>query len=386
MLLINGKTPKKIIYKGLAASKVIYNGICVWMAKALAWVTGAPPLRLDFSTGEDLVDYKVYGESMQDGTPTPDAPVEILSVGEPTINLYCGKSEFTYSTTTNTTNSSFYETFKVGKTYTLYCYIDNTQGTGIANIRMSVGKTGGSYDYNTSNDIAAGKEGYAKTTFTIPSNYNSVLNMQYKTIGGITTFKDIMLVEGSYTLSKLPEYIKPYRIPIKVNDKTYDIYATEPLRKIGDCADYIDFTNGKIVRNIKKSRLTGSEGWAVSGKRFYFSSSNLNIKCLGTGVVGIKSNTLPGKPWDWIRNSGIGIATYVDNRIDIRADELWETVNDAKTYLQFNPTTYIAPCLTPVEEEVDLPQISTNNGTNIITVDTIVAPSNMEINYYKQGG
>lgn len=96
-------------------------------------VSGAMPLTLESCLDNDsIIDYKIYGESIQDGIPTPDAPVEILSVGEPTINLYTGESEYVFSATTNKTHHSFYEAFKIGKTYTLYCYIDNTLGTGIA--------------------------------------------------------------------------------------------------------------------------------------------------------------------------------------------------------------------------------------------------------------
>jgi hypothetical protein len=34
-----------------------------------------------------MKELKIYGNSLQDGTPTPDAPVEIVSVGEKSVNL-----------------------------------------------------------------------------------------------------------------------------------------------------------------------------------------------------------------------------------------------------------------------------------------------------------
>jgi hypothetical protein len=34
-----------------------------------------------------LVDYKIFGDSMQNGKPTPDNPIEVQSVGDRTINL-----------------------------------------------------------------------------------------------------------------------------------------------------------------------------------------------------------------------------------------------------------------------------------------------------------
>ena len=38
---------------------------------------------------------------------------------------------------------------------------------------------------------------------------------------------------------------------------------------------------------------------------------------------------------------------------------------------------------TPTEETIDLPTISTNEGTNIIEVDTTVSPSKIDIEYLK---
>ena len=47
-----------------------------------------------------------------------------------------------------------------------------------------------------------------------------------------------------------------YRIPVTVSagdtEESYNIYLDEPLRKVGDYADYLDFKNGKVVRKIRK--------------------------------------------------------------------------------------------------------------------------------------
>ena len=61
----NGNTPKKILYNGLNVAKLIYNGVVVWMSKVLAIIEGILPLTLINSTGDDLVDYKLYGNSEQ---------------------------------------------------------------------------------------------------------------------------------------------------------------------------------------------------------------------------------------------------------------------------------------------------------------------------------
>lgn len=46
-------------------------------------ITGALPLTLEGCVDEEsIIDYTLYGQSVQDGTPAPEAPVEVESVGE----------------------------------------------------------------------------------------------------------------------------------------------------------------------------------------------------------------------------------------------------------------------------------------------------------------
>ena len=52
------------------------------------------PLNLDKSAGKYLRDYKLHGNSIQNGTPTPDTPVEVKSVGD------IGKNKFNIETIT----------------------------------------------------------------------------------------------------------------------------------------------------------------------------------------------------------------------------------------------------------------------------------------------
>lgn len=158
----------------------------------------------------------------------PDNPIEIQSVGDKTNNLYGGQSEYTLSKVTNDTHMSFYKAFEIGKTYTLFCYIDNTQGTAKAQFRMSVGTTTG-WKYLSSNSVATGKEGYSRVIITIPENYNNNLNMQYQVNGGTATFKDIMLVEGSYNVNNLPTY-EPYGYKIPVNINRGNLYDKNTIK------------------------------------------------------------------------------------------------------------------------------------------------------------
>ena len=47
-----------------------------------------------------------------------------------------------------------------------------------------------------------------------------------------------------------------------------------------------------------------------------------------------------------------------------------------------NPLRIVFKIKTPEEESIDLPEILTMKGTNIISVGTTLQPSDMSINYY----
>jgi hypothetical protein len=60
---------------------------------------------------------------------------------------------------------------------------------------------------------------------------------------------------------------------------TTNIFLDEPLRKVGDYADYIDFKNGKVVRKVKARILYADDIGAKSsasaeGRNYYFVQFN----------------------------------------------------------------------------------------------------------------
>ena len=354
-------------------------------------IEGTSPLTLDKSVGKPLRDYKIYGNSIQDGTPTPESPVEVQSIGDLVTDAeseYYGKyavpvkvcgnnllDETAFGKFTNWKTAEYgemaggFNRFKVNcKPNTVYTvWLENQNGNiGFVTVGGSVKTIQASKMWQ----IQSNEGGY----FYFRANvYN-----QKPLDNLINKIGNIQVIEGAYTAYTMPPY-EPYHKPIATL-----IYLNEPLRKVGDYSDYIDFKRQKVVRNVTAGILDGSEEWKSSGKRFYYYNTNLNIKCLGDTIAGIQSNALPSRSWNSIRSSGAGIATYnIDNRIDIRADDFWENVSDAKEYMASNPIHYIAPCLTPIDEIIELPTFLTTKGTNIITVDTEVPPSKIIAQYYK---
>lgn len=61
-------------------TNVVQHGIKIDMSVSEKTITGTPPLTFN-SNGTPLIDYTIYGNSIQDGTPTPTSPVAVNGVG-----------------------------------------------------------------------------------------------------------------------------------------------------------------------------------------------------------------------------------------------------------------------------------------------------------------
>ena len=338
------------------------------------------PCVFDNSKGRPLKNYKLYGNSIQDGTPTPDNPIEIQSVGDlvtDETSEYYGKYDipivvrgknlikYPYATASRTMNGVKYTVNKDGSV----TVVGTATAASFFILNENVDFGNSSIPENSTNGVYATSEGVKYNV----SNHTVSIN-----VASGETVDKIVYPQIEYGTTAT-EY-EPYQ-----GSETIHIYLDKPLCKFGDYTDYIDFKNKKVVRNVVQGVLNGSEPWMPSSTRYYYYNPELNIKCLGTSVASIMSNALPSKSWTEIRNSGTGISTYTNgilhNRIDIRADGIWTTVNEAKEYLKSNPIYYIAPCLVPTEEDISLPSLKTLQGTNIISVATEIEPSYIEVKY-----
>lgn len=250
------------VSKGISFSDpmaVIWGKRC---SKQMQELSGALPLTFVSCAGY-LKDYRIYGNTIQDGTPTPDNPVEVLGCGE---------------------------------------YDSELNG------------------YKISVTVANGTE-------------------------AVTT----------------PVYI-----------------GSEPLHKIGNYADYVDYKRGVVVRRIYKLVLTGNE-------TVYKDSVNntLNISCKSDIITVFcthfrNTNVIPSidkrHGYAFIRNNVdklyFGTILSLENFKSFLAEQ----------YTNGTPVT-VWYVLKKTKEELleDLLPIQTIKGTNILTVDTEVQPSEMYI-------
>lgn len=207
-------------------------------------------------------------------------------------------------------------------------------------------------------------------TFTTPLNAKFI-RLSVRKIDYIDM---LMLVEGSTVPSK---YIPYY-------NQTTNIYLDEPLRKIGNDADYIDFKNGKVVRKIYEIKLDGTRTTGRYIDKTLTNTTRMQYINNPKGYhndINIFCNQLQGK-LVWLNDTE---GLYVDNAnfvFRINKTKIGETFQSADQYFSNNPLILDYALETPIEESITVPDIPLISGTNIITVDTILE-TNMTVEYYE---
>lgn len=132
-----------------------------------------------------------------------------------------------------------------------------------------------------------------------------------------------------------------------------------PLYKLGDTQDYIDFNRGKIVRNIGVIVFNGSddEGWCLSSTQ-YTNNIRFYTTILGDSTIHLNLLVLCNK-FSYIKNMqgndlmGISYTNTLDIQLD-KSNLSTQDLTGFKTWLNKNPITVVYQLATPTEE--DIPQ------------------------------
>ena len=339
---------------------------------------------------KDLKDWSITGTTVQNGTPTPDNPVEVQAVGDRTANLYLWNGNLLGSSnlTVSENESVISSVVDVRGINTVYFTGDNTLlNSSVYRISKSdtpieVGSTvkmfdssfvGGVYDVSDCNYLLVTASVYNK-----PQENREIIK---------NTF---MLNEGS---TALPYEPYGYKIPVVTKSDgaepiTTPIYLDSPLYKIGDYADRLSKT--EEVRVVKELVLTGTDAdgeWKASPTR------------KGSFYLNIGPNGIAGKAICDRATNVTNIGNYHYGNIFVEKAywlssiviNLWLfdtaiTLADFKSYLAAQyaagtPVTLWYQLAKPTTETFTAPQIPTLNGTTVIDVDTAVKPTEMYTKY-----
>lgn len=274
-------------------------------------------------------------------SPNPEYPQEIKAVNK-LSGVMCGKNLFNYNTYIKN-NKQLKIIIKGGKTL----FRNNSISSGL-NYKI--------YDIN--NNILGT---FISLNFTATNPLKLPTNASYIEIKSDNPFRNLYIGYSSNTT------YEPYIGSI------LNYTLQNPLYKIGDVYDYIDFNRGKIVRNIGVITFDGSddENWTIYGNNTNMSGYTINI-----------SNAIDTTPC--ICNKLLttdAISTTLEEAIKVSDNTMYVVLNKIrglnttelfKSWLQSNPITVYYQLSTPTEEDIptelltQLKQLQTYSGeTNI---------------------
>lgn len=386
-----------------ADNKVIdvinYNGVDYHFAKENEVTDGV----CDNAVAEPIIDMQVMGNSIQDGTPTPEVPIEVESVGDKSKNLF-NKNKIIKGKNLNASTGGLYASATRGVSDYIPVCANQTYhvdfGIGYQNF-INQGSTPYSILYNsdlTFNSQTATTRTTTGYYFTSPINGFIRLNFYID-------MEDYVQLEVGSTVTEYEPY--GYKIPVKVSNNTEEIttniYLNEPLRKVGDYVDYIDFKNKKVYRKVGKYAFTGKESFAISG-----TTTPTSLSCFTGSILPVpKINGASGlcnigvaTSFYNINNYNNGffynsnsshflkiqksvIPNYSDSLTDVEKVALFKEYL-ASLYSAKTPVNILYELKEPTEETIELPEIATFDGTTIFNVETTIKPSEFKVTYWRQ--
>ena len=280
---------------------------------------------------------------------------------------------------TATANAFFNEiilsdNLKNNQKYTISCSITGDSSATYQFFMPSSAVSSAKYNISKGTTFTAAASGKVKFSFVVYKGI-TVNNLVFKP----------QLEEGS-TATDYEPY--GYKIPITVSNgsdtKTTNIYLKEPLRKVGEYADYLDLTNKKVVRNVKELILNGTENWTK-----YTSVNNHYQLIVGDNYFSRDTNSILSnyyiKATSGSYNSSLNYAVISAdaNRIRFKDKDI-STIEDWKNklvgYADSNkPLKVIYQLANETEENIEVPSIPNLTGNITYSIDTTIKPSS--INY-----
>lgn len=342
-------------------------------------ISGNGNVTIEDAIKKDLKDYKIYGNTYQNSTSGKNICLQANIIDTNTIRFDINSNEINRTFTLSlipplSVNSMSIVAFADGV---------NLRSVGTINLisgeRSTTTITLAKSIYNTIQNASEVhfnlyKSGAGISTTSIieePQIENNSSFTSYEPYTGGQPSpnpdypQDIISCGDLITDSQDENYGK-YKIPINVNNNITNIYLDEPLRKIDGYSDYIDFINGKIVRNIKKIVLDGSEDW--------YTSSGTSQVAFNKGVGYIHDTTkLP---------CNISINCQMPNN-NLYFYSTGYSLAAWKTFLSTTNAIVYGRLSTPTEESITLPNINLIEGKNIITIGTEVQGV-FETEYYSK--
>lgn len=324
---------------------------------------------------------------VQSGTPSPASPIYPSETGERTENLFDALlingiiDGDTGAASSGAVDNRVYSNFiKVipSAEYTID-FLNSSEYS------IAIYSYGYDFGYNKSESIKTWRS--LPISFSFANSYNIRIYIKRNDENDFTpeSISNIMLNSGS-TAKPYEPY--GYKLPLTCGNSASNIYLQEPIRKIGDHADAAGLSIGGANRRIRKLVLDGTEEIGVHTIYNYYvycklSSStgyaieNVNI-CSHFPAVRISvSNTSQGFG---VQNKTDPSGTYVLFRWDsvpMTASGFKQWLSDQ--YSAGTPVTVWYVLTEPETETATIPTITTEKGSNTLSIGTSLQPSSVSI-------
>ncbi len=360
----------------------------------LRTVSGLPPLSYKAKKAGTLSNYRIYGNT-----------VSGESVGDRTGNLFDEEYENIPE------NLPIYEAIYVGDGYFKLSTTAPLNANSVANLFLMSGdvQTGAS---TATTGVWSGHEGTVESV-------NGYITVAYRYQYGVDPRDyNTMLNEGS---TAIPYEPYGYKVPVTVSNGidtlTTPIYLLEPIKMVGDEAEYIDYGEQKLHRVRKNLLPNTATSRTVNGVEFTI-NANGSVTCnrQATGVIYFEINssfTLPvGEfvltgcptgggdssyriyiqtdnitPQKFYTDTGNGVTINNTNADTVYSARILIVTGYSCNNLTFYPMIRKAdieddvyePYIENTDLDVTLPALPTLPGTNTLSVGTTVQPSAVEV-------
>lgn len=219
-----------------------------------------------------IQDMIIYGKSSQDGVPTPESPVEIKSVVNPTVKV-CGKN-LLKPTLQTTTQNGVTCTNNGDGTYTLNgtasvntIFLIVQEGTNISNgtYKVTGCPSGGSsekYYIRCGSEFVAAWNDNGDGCTAIISNGRMVYRIVV--VAGVTVnnllFKPMLTTDLTATYDDFePYHGQTVTIPYTLNAIPVNSGGNVTIDGQQYIADYVDVERGKLVKMVDSSKLDNTQ-------------------------------------------------------------------------------------------------------------------------------
>lgn len=377
----------------------------------LGELTSGTDIAINNTVKKKFYKFDIKGNSIQDGTPTPDSPVEILSAGdngtisEKIVNKnFCkitsvtpyyytsglpstqsttliidsfDSNSISFHTTTNAYNIALSNVIQL-KPNTQYTIKFSRTTTATNNQWFIYDYYNGTYSINYRDNNTNTLE----KTFTTNSLGQIVLAFGHGNVTGTTTISNIQLEQGSTATTYVAHQEQTYTIPVQ-----------QPMRSIGTVRDEFIKVNGvwKERHNIGRVLCVGAETEQYTREKY--EDLYIRFTMVQNNMLNTPANTRQIVVSNYFKfassGSDIGSIFRFNNNIYMYPDKTTiNTVEQFKTWLSTHNTEVIYQLATPVdlpctEEQIsileNLPK-SYNEQTNIYSLD--VTPAYIEVQVY----